>query len=88
MKKILFSLLSVVALSATAQEYFPNNDDISAVRKASRAITNATIITSPGKMIKNASILIKDGKIVEIGKNINGICFLPVSIAALLVIWN
>lgn len=71
MKKLLFSLLSVVAVTATAQEYFPNNDDISAVSDVTRAITNATIITSPGKQIENASILIKDGKIVEIGKNIN-----------------
>jgi imidazolonepropionase-like amidohydrolase len=53
-----------------AQEYFPNNDDISAVSKASRAITNATIITAPGKMMKNASILMRDGKIVDIGTNI------------------
>ncbi|KQC33769.1 amidohydrolase [Nonlabens sp. YIK11] len=70
MKKIFFSLLTVVAFTATAQEYFPNNDDISAVSSATRAITNATIITSPGKQMENASILIKDGKIVEIGKNI------------------
>ncbi|BAO56176.1 amidohydrolase family protein [Nonlabens marinus] len=70
MKKLLFSLLAVAAMTSHAQEYFPNNDDISAVSSASRAITNATIITAPGKKIENASILIKDGKIVEIGKNI------------------
>ncbi|SCY08284.1 Imidazolonepropionase [Nonlabens sp. Hel1_33_55] len=70
MKKLLFSLLAVAAMTSTAQEYFPNNDDISAVSSATRAITNATIITSPGKRMENASILMKDGKIVEIGKNI------------------
>ncbi len=71
MKKIIFSLLGLVAITATAQEYFPNNDDISAVSKAMHAITNATIVTSPGKQIENGSILIRDGKIVDIGKNIN-----------------
>jgi imidazolonepropionase-like amidohydrolase len=70
MKKLLFSLLAVTAIMSQAQEYFPNNDDISAVSKASRAITNATIITAPGKMMKNASILMRDGKIVDIGTNI------------------
>lgn len=70
MRKLLFSLLAVTAITSYAQEYFPNNDDISAVSKASKAITNATIITGPGKMIKNASILMRDGKIIDIGTNI------------------
>jgi len=70
MKRLLFSLLAVTAITSHAQEYFPNNDDISAVSKASRAITNATIITAPGKMMKNASILMRDGKIVDIGTNV------------------
>jgi imidazolonepropionase-like amidohydrolase len=71
MNKLLFYFLAVCSVSMQAQEYFPNNDDISAVSDATRAITNATIITSPGEQIENASILIKDGKIVEIGKNIS-----------------
>lgn len=70
MKKNLFSVLIVAGYMASAQDYFPNNDDISAVNTATRAITNATIVTAPGKMIKNGSILIKDGKIIEIGKNV------------------
>ncbi|AZQ44196.1 amidohydrolase [Nonlabens ponticola] len=70
MKKILFSILAMAAMTAQGQEYFPNNDDISAVSKSMRALTGATIITSPGKKLENASILIKDGKIVDVGRNI------------------
>ncbi len=70
MKKILFSLFAIAAITATAQEYFPNNDDISAVSNATRVIANATIVTSPGKQLENASIVIKDGKIVDIGKKV------------------
>ncbi|MFT7119639.1 MAG: hypothetical protein ACI9LF_002029, partial [Flavobacteriales bacterium] len=40
MKRI-FSLLLLVCISVQAQEYFPNNDDISAVSNITRVITNA-----------------------------------------------
>jgi hypothetical protein len=35
------------------------------------AITNARIVTEPGKVITGGSILIKDGKISEVGKKVN-----------------
>ncbi|MDN3670844.1 amidohydrolase family protein [Echinicola jeungdonensis] len=35
------------------------------------AITNATIIPSPGKIISNATLVFKDGLIIEVGKNPN-----------------
>ncbi|MFT7386330.1 MAG: hypothetical protein ACI82E_001093, partial [Nonlabens sp.] len=70
MKRI-FSLLLLVCISVQAQEYFPNNDDISAVSNITRVITNATIVTSPGKMISNGTIIIKNGKIEAIGNGIS-----------------
>lgn len=69
MKKI-FYLLSLVCFSLQAQDYFPNNDDISAVSNITRAITNATIVTSPGNTITNGTIIIKNGKIDAIGSRI------------------
>ncbi|WP_167341765.1 amidohydrolase family protein [Nonlabens sp. SY33080] len=70
MKKILF-LFFLWCFIGHSQEYFPNNDDISAVNNVSRAITNATVHTGTGDVIKNATILIKDGKIQSIGKNVS-----------------
>ena len=69
--KRLLSLMLLACFSMQAQEYFPNNDDISAVSNVTRAITNATIITSPGKMISNGTIIIKNGKIEAIGSGIS-----------------
>lgn len=34
------------------------------------AITNARIVTEPGKVIEGGSVLIKDGKIAEVGKSV------------------
>jgi imidazolonepropionase-like amidohydrolase len=69
MNKIL-SLFLLIGLTVQGQEYFPNNDDITADSKVTRAIINANIITAPGKMIKNGTIVMRDGKIIEIGRNV------------------
>jgi imidazolonepropionase-like amidohydrolase len=70
MKKIFYFFI-LACFSLQAQDYFPNNDDISAVSNITRAITNATIVTSPGKTIQNGTIIIKNGKIQAIGSGIN-----------------
>ena len=70
MKKLLY-LLFLLGCVVQAQEYFPDNDDISAVSKVTRVIKNATITVSPGNTIENATMVIKDGRIVAIGKNVN-----------------
>ncbi|GAK77710.1 hypothetical protein JCM19296_3319 [Nonlabens ulvanivorans] len=44
---------------ASAQEYFPNNDDISARGEVVVAITNATIVTQPGTVINNGTIILR-----------------------------
>ncbi len=69
MKKVLYLLL-LLGLHLQAQEYFPDNDDISAVSNLTRVIKNATITTSPGVTMENATIVIRDGKIIAIGKNV------------------
>ncbi|WP_415180423.1 amidohydrolase family protein [Nonlabens sp.] len=69
MKRIC-TLLLLACFSLQAQEYFPNNDDISAVSNVTRAITNATIITRPGQVITNGTIIIKNGNIEAIGNGI------------------
>ncbi|KEZ93449.1 amidohydrolase family protein [Nonlabens ulvanivorans] len=69
MKRVLL-LLFLVHGMASAQEYFPNNDDISARGEVVVAITNATIVTQPGTVINNGTIILKDGKISNIGSGI------------------
>jgi imidazolonepropionase-like amidohydrolase len=68
--KIICTLLFLACFSLQAQEYFPNNDDISAVSNVTRVITNATIITSPGQVITNGTIIIKNANIEAIGSGI------------------
>jgi len=70
MKRVLLLLFLTCGI-ASAQEYFPNNDDISARGEVIVAITNATIITQPGTVITNGTIILKDGKILNIGNNIS-----------------
>ncbi|MGB5980566.1 MAG: amidohydrolase family protein [Nonlabens sp.] len=70
MKKLLYLFL-LLGLHLQAQEYFPNNDDISAVDDVTRVLKNATITTSPGNTIENATIVVKNGKIQAIGKNVS-----------------
>lgn len=69
MKRVLL-LLCLACGIASAQEYFPNNDDITARGEVIIAITNATIITKPGTVINNGTIILKDGKILNIGSGI------------------
>ncbi|MEP3044081.1 MAG: amidohydrolase, partial [Nonlabens ulvanivorans] len=69
MKRVLLLLFLVYGM-ASAQEYFPNNDDISARGEVVVAITNATIVTQPGTVINNGTIILKDGKISNIGSGI------------------
>lgn len=70
MKNILLILICGLA-TVQAQDYFPNNDDISAQGQVTRAITNATVVVKPGQILKNATIVFKDGKIISVGRNIN-----------------
>jgi imidazolonepropionase-like amidohydrolase len=69
MKKFIYFLL-LLGYVGQAQDYFPDNDDISAVSSVTRVIKNATITISPGNTIENATMVIKSGKIQSIGKNI------------------
>lgn len=70
MKKILLLVLLASGM-AMAQDYFPNNDDITARGEVVVAITNATIVTKPGTVITNGTIILKDGKIQSIGSGIS-----------------
>lgn len=69
MKRVLLLLFLACGI-ASAQEYFPNNDDVSARGEVVVAITNATIVTKPGTVITNGTIILKDGKIANIGNGI------------------
>ena len=69
MKKLSLILFFTIQLSSFSQEYFPTNIDIKSELKTYILIENATIIVSPGEIIKDGSILVKDGKIVEIGSD-------------------
>ncbi len=69
MKKYFFTWLLACSL-AYSQDYFPVNNDISAVTTSMRAIKNATVVTKPGTTLTNATILTKDGRIEAIGSGI------------------
>ena len=69
MKKLSLILFFTIQLSSFSQEYFPTNIDIKSELKTYILIENATVIVSPGEIIKDGSILVKDGKIVEIGSD-------------------
>ncbi len=70
MNRLLYVFL-LLGLHLQAQDYFPNNDDISAVDDVTRVITNATVTTKPGQVMENATIVIKNGKIEAIGQNVS-----------------
>ena len=69
MKKLFLILFFTIQLSSFSQEFFPTNIDIKSELKTYILIENATVIVSPGEIIKDGSILVKDGKIVEIGSD-------------------
>ena len=69
MRKLSLILFFTIQLSSFSQEYFPTNIDIKSELKTYILIENATVIVSPGEIIKDGSILVKDGKIVEIGSD-------------------
>ena len=46
-----------------------NNDELRPVTRT-YALTQATVVTEPGKMIEGATVVIKDGLITAIGKNV------------------
>ena len=70
MKKLIYLFL-LLGLHLQAQDYFPNNDDISAVDDVVRVLKNATVTTSPGNTVENATIIIQNGTIKNIGKNLS-----------------
>lgn len=46
-----------------------NNDELKPVTRT-YALTQATVVTEPGKMIEGATVVIKDGLILAVGKNV------------------
>ena len=70
MKRV-FLLLFLACSLSSAQDYFPNNDDVSARSEVIIAVTNATIITKPGTVVTNGTIILKDGKIENIGSGVS-----------------
>lgn len=70
MNKLCTLLLSLWVGFSSAQEYFPNNDDISAKSSPVTVIYNAHVVSKPGELLKDATIIIKDGKIDQIGSDL------------------
>lgn len=66
-RSVFLLLLSVTTLGLQAQSD-PTGE--SAVTRT-YAITNATVVTAPGKELKESTIVIKDGLIQAVGSNIN-----------------
>ncbi|MBX2878042.1 MAG: amidohydrolase family protein [Saprospiraceae bacterium] len=46
-----------------------NNDELKPVTRT-YALTQATVVTEPGKMIEGATVVVKDGLILAVGKNV------------------
>jgi len=71
MKKIviLLFLLSGFTFMSAAQPHFPFNG-VQDERPSAYLLTNANIVTQPGKLLEGGMMLIRDGKVVEIAKTI------------------
>ena len=70
MRKIVFSLLSmVVSVAVLAQESFPING-VRDVRAGVYAFTNATIVQNASSKIEKGTLVIKQGKIIAVGAGI------------------
>jgi imidazolonepropionase-like amidohydrolase len=65
LKYKLFSVLCLVVVVVSAQDYFPKNDGVKVKNNNFYAFTNATIHISPSEVISNATLLVKDGKVVS-----------------------
>ena len=72
LRKTLFRLIFILPLIGLASSLHAQSDP-TGESPATRtfAITNATIIQAPGKMMEEATIVITDGLITAIGKNVN-----------------
>ena len=70
MRRILPSLLTLVALSATAEDTFTPND-VHDNRNDAYAMVGATIHVAPGQSLSEASLLIRDGRIIAVGTDVD-----------------
>ena len=68
----LCSLMLLVSVTISAQDYFPKNDGVKSDKNTNyTVIKNAVIHTNPSTTLKNGMLLVKDGKIVSVGKSVN-----------------
>lgn len=67
---VVLTLAVIFSAFAKAQEYFPNNDDVSARNKPVQAFTNATITISPGEVLENGTMVVTKGIVTALGSNV------------------
>ena len=71
LRKSLFRLLLILPLLGVAMSVSAQSDPTGeSAATRTYAITNATIVQAPGKMMEEGTIIISDGLITAIGKNL------------------
>jgi len=70
-KKILIPVFIFCTCVVSAQDYVPKNDGVKTKNSNYVAFTNATIHSTPSKIIENGTLLIKESKVVSVGANVS-----------------
>ena len=70
LKKLLSISVFFVALSLSAQDYFPKNDGVKTKNTNFTAFINAEIFITPTNRVENGTLLIQEGRIIQVGINV------------------
>jgi imidazolonepropionase-like amidohydrolase len=70
LKKLLPFYILFVALSLSAQDYFPKNDGVKSKNTNFTALVNAKIFITPTNKLENGVLLIQEGRVVQVGTNV------------------
>ena len=70
LKKLLSISVFFIALSLSAQDYFPKNDGVKTKNTNFTAFINAEIFITPTNRVENGTLLIQEGRIIQVGINV------------------
>ena len=70
LKKLLPITILFIALSLSAQDYFPKNDGVKSKNTNFTALVNAKIFITPTNKLENGVLLIQEGRVVQVGTNV------------------
>ena len=70
LKKLLSISVFFVALSLSAQDYFPKNDGVKSKNTNFTALVNAKIFITPTNQVENGVLLIQEGRVIQVGAEV------------------